>query len=98
MCGQCCSEHADPLGRIGTEAREYRIELLGSEVFRDDFREHAAEVSREREIAALVQLLRFETGPAPVHLLSLHVAADHEQSAGVSVIGSAIAVLSRRAA
>ena len=62
-----------------------------------DLREHRAEVGREREIASFVQLLRREARPLSVHLVPLHVTADHEQRARVTVVRSAVAILLRHA-
>src|SRR5207237_1455503 len=51
----------------------------------------------EREIAALVELLLLETRPLPVYFAATNVPANHEQRAGVTVIGAAIAVLAGHA-
>src|SRR6266699_70588 len=64
----------------------------------DDLGENRAKISRESEIAALVELLLLESGPAPVHLAALDMTTDHKQRAGVTVIGTAVSILSRHAA
>ena len=79
-------------------SREDRLQLRRAEMLRRHLGEHRPEIRRQREIAAFVELLRLEARPLAVDLLSLHVAADHEQRAGVTVIRAAVAVLPHRAA
>src|SRR5438128_2067433 len=67
-------------------------------MLRRNFAEYGTEVRREREIPALVQLLRLETRPLAVDLVTLHVSANHEQRARMTMVGAAVAVLPYRAA
>src|SRR2546423_1661545 len=66
-------------------------------MMRHDFSKYRSEVSGEREIAALVELLGLEPRPLAVHLATSDVPTDHEQRTGVPVISTAIAVLARHA-
>src|SRR5688572_6695115 len=66
-------------------------------MIRYDLRKYRAEVCREGEIPPLVKLLLLQARPLAVHLATLHVAADHEQRAGVSMIGAAISIFTRHA-
>src|SRR5215210_6699610 len=70
-------------------AREYRVESRIPEVRSDEFPEHVAEVRRQRQVPALVELLLFEAWPLPVHLAALHAAAHDEHGVGMAVIGPA---------
>ena len=65
---------------------------------RDHFAEHLAEIRGDRQVAAFVELLVVEAGPAAVDLAALHVAAEHKHGVGVAVVGAAGAVLARGAA
>src|SRR5690242_5467206 len=93
------SDQPQPFRWIVREAREHRIQLPRAEMLRDHFAEHRSEIGGEGEISAFVQLLRLEARPAPEHLLAtVDIAADDEQCGGVTVIGSTVPILTRRAA
>src|SRR6185503_15608839 len=82
---------------LSIEARKDRVQPLRAQVLADDLREYRAEVSRQREIATLVELLGLEPRPSAEHALPVHVAADHEERRRVAVVRPAIAVLTRGA-
>src|SRR5205823_2011930 len=84
--------------RRSIKTGEYPIERLRSHVARRDFSEHRPEIRRQSKIASLIQLLLLEARPPSVDLAALHITANNEQRAGVTVIRSAVAVLARHAA
>src|SRR4051812_19366342 len=51
-------EHSHPLRLVDAESGKQRIELLCAQVLRRDFAEHSAEVRRQCQVPALVELLR----------------------------------------
>ena len=63
----------------------------------DGFSNYLAEVRRQSEVAAFVELRLVEAGPAAVHLAALHRAAENEHHIGVAVVGAAVAVFARGA-
>src|SRR5262245_39232688 len=78
--------------RCGPEAGEERCGRH-AEMARRGLREERAEVGRDREVAALEELVRREPGPASVGAAAPHAAAEDEHGGPVAVIGAAIAVL-----
>src|SRR5678816_3536776 len=79
------------------EAREDLRDIRGAEVAFQGLGEDVAEVGRDCQIAALVELLAIETGPFAVDLAAFDVAAKDEHRVAVPVIRSAIAVLAHGA-
>jgi len=61
-------------------------------VFGQDFTDDGAEIRGEREVAAFVELVIVQAGPFAVNLPALHIAAHHEHTIGVAVVGAAIAI------
>src|SRR4051812_9413756 len=67
-------------------------------MLRGDFSEEVAEIGGDAQVAALVELLRREAGPAAVHLTTIHRPAHCEEAGAVAMVGAAVAVLPRGAA
>src|SRR6266568_7461023 len=86
------------LGRTIVEARENSLEILAAEVAADDFAKHGAEICREFEVAAFVQLFRSESRPLAVDFSAFYWSAHHKHAVRVAVVGAAIAVFVRGAA
>ena len=59
----------------------------------EDFRKYVPEICRQCQVAAFIQLVGCESRPLTVDLPALDRAAHHKQSAGVTVVRSAGAVL-----
>src|SRR5262249_33853535 len=78
--------------RRGPEAGEER-RCGDADMACRDLGEERAEVGRDREVAALEELMRREPGPASVGAAAPHAAAEDEHGGGVAVIGAAIAIL-----
>ena len=74
-----------------SEARKNRIDLL-AEMARNEFSEHIAKIRSDGEIAFLVELFRFETGPAAVNLSTAYRTAEHHHHIAVTVVRAAVSV------
>ena len=58
------------------------------------FTEYRAEVGRQRQVTALVQLLLLEAGPTAKDLLAaVNAATDHEERCRVTMVRAARAIL-----
>src|SRR4051794_19415370 len=79
--------------RVRLVAREDRAQIGRAHVTRGNLGEDIAEVCRQSQVAAFVQLLGRKAGPFAIHLAALDRAAERESDAGVAVIGAARAVL-----
>src|SRR5581483_9049319 len=84
---------AQQAAEFGIVARKYRFDVVVSQVPRHQLSQHVAKSGSQRQIALLVQLLRLQARPIAVYLSPAHIAAHHEHHVGMSMIGSAIAVL-----
>src|SRR5687767_13478142 len=62
-----------------------------------DFREHRAEIGGDSQIAAIVEFVRRQAGPAAVHFTSADCTADHEKCTSVSVVRATHHVFACRA-
>src|ERR1700735_181513 len=67
-------------------------------MFADDFAEHATIVGGDGKVAALVQLVFFESGPLGVNPPAFYVSAHDEHAICMTMIGATIAVFMRGAA
>src|SRR5712692_9229345 len=65
---------------------EYSVELFHADVLSENFAEHGAEIRREREVAAFVELVIVQAGPLAVNLAALHAAAHDEHAIRVAVV------------
>src|ERR1700722_15860003 len=75
--------------------REYLRELcIGQQQMAlTDLRQHGAVVSRDRKVAAVVQLTIVESGPVAMHLATGDVAAHQPHDIAMAMIGSSVAIL-----
>src|SRR5450631_2049247 len=75
----------------GRDARtgENEIEVGGAKGFVDDFAEDLPVVRGEGEVAALIELIVAEAGPASVDFSTFDLTAKNKHGVGVSVIGAA---------
>src|SRR2546423_14381152 len=64
---------------------------------RGDLTKHITKVSCQREIAAFVKLIVFESRPVSINLSATHAIAKHKHRVRVSVVSTTIAVLAHRA-
>src|SRR5687768_6143031 len=71
--------------------------VAGAEMLTNHFREYRSEIGRERQIAALVELLARQTRPPAVHLPPFHRPAKEKHRAGVSMVGASVALPARHA-
>jgi hypothetical protein len=83
--------------RSARESGKERVRARRAEMLARDLREHGAKVRRQCQVASFVQLLWCEARPFSVHLVSLHVTADHEESTRVAMVRAAISILLRHA-
>ena len=79
-------------------AGEDDFEVSGAESLADHFAEDLAEVGGEGQIAAFVELVVVEAGPAAIDLAAFHVAAENKHRVGVTVVSAAGAVFAGGAA
>ena len=77
-------------------AGEDEFEVVGADGFGDNFAEDLAEVGGDGEVAAFVELLVVQAGPAAVDFAAFDLAAEDEHGVGVAVVGAAGAVLRGR--
>src|SRR5258708_18817978 len=84
--------------RVLFEAREHLGQFLISKVVIHGLAEYLPEVRRDRQIAALVEVLLLKSGPASVNLAAFDGTTQDEHDVGVSVVGTAVAVFARGAA
>src|SRR5689334_22539901 len=80
------------------ESGEDILQVLVSQVTVHGFTEHGAEVGGQREIASFIELRLFQPGPASIDFSAFNRTADNKHHIRVTVIGAAIAVLTRGAA
>ena len=66
------SEKAAEVARSIYMARKHRFQISRAEMSGRDFAKHIAEVSRQREVAAFVQLIALQAGPVAVDLAAAH--------------------------
>ena len=94
-----CGLRFDEVGegsRVRVEIGEDGGEIGDAVVADEDFAEDGAEVGGEGEVAAFVELVIGEAGPAAVDVAAFDVAAHDEHAVGVAVVGAAVAVFFAR--
>src|SRR5436853_2173340 len=82
--------------RVRGEARKDRAEIGCAHMPRGDFGEHVAEVRRQLQVAAFIQLFARQSRPLAIDFAALDRAAERERDAGVAMIGAARTVLPYR--
>src|ERR1700682_3963646 len=83
------------LGRALVKARENLGHIFVAQVSVDGFAEHLAKFGGNGQVAAFVEMLLLQSGPAAVHFAALDRAAQNKHDVGMTMVGAAVAVLAR---